>query len=197
MANDKKARILFAALECISQKGYAGTRLADVGAIAGVSVGLIQHYYGTRQQLLDDALLYASNELVIRFKELARSERRPWSRIRGMVELLCHVPNLPGQTRMWLELTGLVTKRHRLQSEMARVYSAWDQHVREAVEQGTAEGSLDPSGTTDDVVAVFLAFFEGYEFEIATNLVSEDPRLLEQRALMLARLLFRPVDGLR
>ena len=47
-AEDKRRAILVAALDTIIAKGYDGARLIDIGRRAGVSIGLIQHYFDTR-----------------------------------------------------------------------------------------------------------------------------------------------------
>ena len=54
------ARIRNAALELYADKGPARTSIREVARAAGVSPGLVQHHFGTKQNLLR-----AVNEFVI------------------------------------------------------------------------------------------------------------------------------------
>ena len=48
--------MLHAALEVISARGYADTRIADVAERAGVSPALVIYYFKTKDQLLTEAI---------------------------------------------------------------------------------------------------------------------------------------------
>lgn len=50
-----RERILAAAVEIIDEKGEAALRLMDVAARAGITLSLITHYYGTRDNLVAEA----------------------------------------------------------------------------------------------------------------------------------------------
>ncbi len=62
MANDKKERILAAALEMFSQKGYAGTNIRELSASPGlVKSGVYKHYESKEaiwNALLDQMIAY-------------------------------------------------------------------------------------------------------------------------------------------
>lgn len=190
----KKTTILLSALNCISMRGYESTRLQDVSQEAGLSIGLIQHYFGTRENLLSEALVHATDQLLDHFTKLAEEAHTPWQQISGMIAFISNMPDLRGRGLLWLELSSVVAKHLHVQKKLANVYESWDAHVRAAIERGVADGSFRVDGCVDDLVAIFLAFFDGYEFEIATGLVDNDGAQLQHRALLLARHLFHPTE---
>jgi len=51
--NDKQEMIIDAALEVFREKGYANARMADIARGAGVSYGLVYHYFGSKEVLFD------------------------------------------------------------------------------------------------------------------------------------------------
>jgi TetR/AcrR family fatty acid metabolism transcriptional regulator len=51
--NDKDKLIIDAGLSVFCKKGYASTRMADVAREAGVSYGLVYHYFGSKRALFD------------------------------------------------------------------------------------------------------------------------------------------------
>jgi AcrR family transcriptional regulator len=56
----KRADIIAAVWTVIASKGIAGVSMRTVAAEAGVSVGLVQHYFGTKQRLV-----HAGAELMV------------------------------------------------------------------------------------------------------------------------------------
>src|SRR5215469_13028108 len=57
-ADQRRAQMLDAALDIISERGYAETRISDVAERAGVSPALVIYYYKTKDQLLTEAVSY-------------------------------------------------------------------------------------------------------------------------------------------
>ncbi|MBW2544012.1 MAG: TetR/AcrR family transcriptional regulator [Deltaproteobacteria bacterium] len=53
MKNNKQEIIVEAALEVFRDKGYANTRMADIARRAGVSYGLVYHYFAGKEVLFD------------------------------------------------------------------------------------------------------------------------------------------------
>ncbi len=51
--NRKQGMIIDAALEVFREKGYANARMADIARRAGVSYGLVYHYFGSKEVLFD------------------------------------------------------------------------------------------------------------------------------------------------
>ncbi len=52
--NDKQELIIDAALEVFCEKGYANTRMADIATRAGVSYGLVYHYFESKEAFFDN-----------------------------------------------------------------------------------------------------------------------------------------------
>ncbi|MGD6817907.1 TetR/AcrR family transcriptional regulator [Metabacillus sp. 84] len=50
----KQASILKATLELISEHGFHGTSMSKVARKAGVSAGIIYHYFGNKNELIDE-----------------------------------------------------------------------------------------------------------------------------------------------
>ena len=57
-ADQRREQMLHAALEVISTRGYADTRIADVAERAGVSPALVIYYFKTKDHLLTEAIRY-------------------------------------------------------------------------------------------------------------------------------------------
>ena len=63
--DDKRAAILAATLRLISKNGFHGTAMSKVAKEAGVSAGIIYHYFDSKDELMDEL-----------YKEIKRNFRR-------------------------------------------------------------------------------------------------------------------------
>src|SRR5690349_25094119 len=59
MASDTAARILDAACDLIAEEGIDEVRIARVAQRARASTGLVHHYFSTREELLEKALIHS------------------------------------------------------------------------------------------------------------------------------------------
>lgn len=60
---EKQSVIFDAALRVIREKGFHQARISDIAETAGVSYGLVYHYYGNKQALFDEIFAYWSSSL--------------------------------------------------------------------------------------------------------------------------------------
>src|SRR3954467_12934801 len=59
MATDARERILEAACDLIASDGIDDVRIARVAMRAGASTALVHHYFKTREELLEQALIHS------------------------------------------------------------------------------------------------------------------------------------------
>ena len=55
-ARGSQDKILRAAVKVMARKGYHGTRISDIAAEADVAYGLVYHYFGSKEKVLDTIL---------------------------------------------------------------------------------------------------------------------------------------------
>jgi AcrR family transcriptional regulator len=55
--NDTKAALLEAAKQLISERGYAGASVRELAAAAGTNLGAVNYHFGSRENLLNQAIL--------------------------------------------------------------------------------------------------------------------------------------------
>ena len=73
----RRAQIIAGVRAVASESGLGRVTIARTAEAAGVSVGLVQHYYGSKEELLADAFAAVRSDVLTRIDaEIARSERR-------------------------------------------------------------------------------------------------------------------------
>jgi TetR/AcrR family transcriptional regulator, repressor for neighboring sulfatase len=65
-----EAAILASAGKLIAERGPQGVALRDIADDAGVNFGLVYHYFGTKDQLLDDVYARATESAASRLREV-------------------------------------------------------------------------------------------------------------------------------
>jgi AcrR family transcriptional regulator len=71
MAIDNRAALLKGARQCLEQIGYARTTARDVARAAGVSLGAIGYHFGSKEELLLEAIAESVRDWIARFAQLA------------------------------------------------------------------------------------------------------------------------------
>lgn len=65
-----ESAILASARKLIAERGPSGVALRDIATDAGVNFGLLYHYFGTKEQLLNDVYARATENAAIRLGEV-------------------------------------------------------------------------------------------------------------------------------
>jgi AcrR family transcriptional regulator len=70
MPIDNRAALIKGARQCIEQIGYARTTARDVAAAAGVSLGAIGYHFGSKDELLNEAIAEGFRDWIASFAPL-------------------------------------------------------------------------------------------------------------------------------
>ncbi|CAI8863996.1 TetR/AcrR family transcriptional regulator, transcriptional repressor of bet genes [Pseudomonas sp. IT-P12] len=65
----RKANLVAATLTCLKKYGFVGTSIRKICAEAGVSVGLISHHYAGKDELVADAYLHITGQVMSLLRE--------------------------------------------------------------------------------------------------------------------------------
>jgi TetR/AcrR family fatty acid metabolism transcriptional regulator len=136
---DRRRRILDAAVRVFAQRGYHGARVGDIATEAGVAHGLLYHYFSSKDEVLETVFRDNFGELLERFRAVESSDEPAPEKLSGIAKILL---------RTWRNDPDLVTvmvrdvaRSARLQEQVAEVGEAFA-IVQRVVEQGQAEGSF-------------------------------------------------------
>jgi AcrR family transcriptional regulator len=125
---ETRARVLDAALECLSRAGYRGTTTTAVTERAGVSRGAQLHHFPTRAALVSAALRRLYAELTERYEKAFASLDPRADRLDAAVELLCRVMGDP-RLDAAVELTVAARTDAELRREVAAVARAHRENI--------------------------------------------------------------------
>jgi AcrR family transcriptional regulator len=184
---NRPEQILAAACRAIQQRGFAGTRIADIAAEAGMSTGAIHYYFEVKDEVLIAALKWASAQLFDRLEQLAAEAGSERERL---VQLLEHAVPVPGPRRgeyvLWIELWVRALQEPDLLPECEELSSRWRGYFFAAVRRGTEAGEFAPVADPDEVAERLIAQVDGLGFELLLGYSWTSPERMRQRLFRFA-----------
>ncbi len=159
-----RQRIIRAAVEVFSEKGYHRATIADVVARSGLSVGAIYtHFTGKEQLFLESCDLISGqglDELAVRLAPLTSTSERLRAAIEYYVESIDEFDGAPGQVglvRAWAEAGEEPGVREMLVRRRERLVGAGQLLIREGITRGELPSWVDVDGLSRG----FMALLDG------------------------------------
>jgi len=184
-ADARRAQVLQAAARAIGEKGVDRVRLRDVARTARVSIGLIQHYFETREALLHATFEAFNNEFVEEWERIATTVEDPVERVDALLRLSCFEPDgWEGVAwGVWFEFWSICRRDPEFRRQYGAIYDEWRRPFREAIEHGVKAGTFKPELPVRDLADTLIAQIEG--LRVAVTL--EPGRISRERMLALVR----------
>ena len=158
VAQARRPLILAAATRAIIERGFDAVRYVDVAEEAGVAVGTVQHYFGSRDELLGAAFLEANRTAVANARAVADAAAvSPWRRLALIVEEFTRLD----RWGLWLEFWAAARHRDELRAVLEAAYGAWREPIVQAIEEGVAAGDFAPRFTSGEIAGAFVALIDG------------------------------------
>lgn len=180
LGEQRRLEVMTVAEELVAVHGFDALRLRDVAKRAGVSIGLIQHYFGTRDELLLETMRHASARRAREWSELADAASQPSDRL---AMLLNGAIGEPRRCAVWLETCAAAARHPELLPDVRRTQQAWRDTLRAAIEQGVAEAAFVPTISVDDAVELLMGLIDG--LMLATVVEGGDDASQHQRVRLL------------
>jgi TetR/AcrR family transcriptional regulator, transcriptional repressor of bet genes len=185
----RREQICSAAATVIAREGFAGTTLRKVADEAGVSTGMLNHYFSNRQDLLTQTLIFVSERAQNRMREAIADLPPGWSRLRALLDEALVDDFIANETwRVWINAYGeavhLPELRHTIEARLQSWYQILD-HALEGLVPADAPGAIPWSWRLD-------AALNGLAIQALTSEAPLDSRKVRDEVI---RLLFPDAEG--
>jgi TetR/AcrR family transcriptional regulator, transcriptional repressor of bet genes len=158
----RRRELLEAALEIIKREGLPATTLSRIADHAGVSKGIVHHYFRGKDQLIEETMRYAHSR---RRDDLVRgliSARDPVQRLSAVISVILDEKYFQhGFCRAWISFKAATYSSPAL-ARLHRVI-----HRREWSNLTHALCSFQPRSEASKTAISIKAMVEGYRFRLA------------------------------
>jgi AcrR family transcriptional regulator len=157
----RRRALIDATIECLKRYGHEGLSIRTISAQAGVSVGLINHHFPNKDELVAAAYRHFNAELVGGMQAaVARAPDTPQARMRAFLQASFSPPNLDADVlAVWVVFWGMYRHSRLIQRVQKETYQAYvdllhgmlEALVQEARGKRPAKARPAPSGATLDL----------------------------------------------
>jgi AcrR family transcriptional regulator len=163
---DTKAALLRAAKELVLERGYAGTSVRELATVAGANLGAVNYHFGSREKLLDQAILDFFLEWGEQVGEVeVAADAGPLEQLAARAR-----PTVDGiaeaQPRFVMFLEALLQARRspELRSKLAEHYAGQRERAGKFIRAGPGGHEL-PSRMVDVIASYMLAVADGLQLQ--------------------------------
>jgi AcrR family transcriptional regulator len=166
-APDRREMILDAAVTVISQRGVDRARLADVAEQAQVSLGLVQHYFRTRERLLAEAFRREQERISAIWSGAVPSDADPLLRLAEYIRLASPEGGLDAATpfdlgwSFWLEFWSKANRDDDIRAEAADIYADFGKLFQDAIRNGVERDEFRLEASIEDVAERLISLIDG------------------------------------
>ncbi len=135
MAPIRREQICRAAARVISEQGFAGTTMRMVADEAGVSTGMLNHYFSNRMEMLEETLVFVSIRQQEREAGSIEGVEPGEKRLRALVRSVLPTDQDTTEAwRVWIAAHGASVRLPHLRALMASRNGLWLQILRRALD---------------------------------------------------------------
>lgn len=170
----RRAQIVSAVKELALDVGLSHVTVAGVAHSAGVSVGLVQHYYASKEQLLLDTYDTVCQDVLRRIDSaIVRAERRH-ERIEqmltdGLEQLLPLTEKRRDEVLIAHAFAGASLDDDELRQGLRSAHAEHHSRVEQALENGKLCGEVDPATDSPAEAYALLALTDGLAARLLTQ----------------------------
>lgn len=150
-AEDPRQRLLDAAADVFAERGYEGAGVAEIARRAGVTTGAIYSRYAGKAELLLDAIDQRTHDEIRRLLGGGGAAGRGAAVLAALGEHLVDPEPEPGHALLF-EAFVAARRDPQVAAMLRRRIEDQDARLAKLVEEGKADGSIDPALATDAVV---------------------------------------------
>ena len=156
----RREQICRAAVAVIAREGYAGTTMRMVAEEAGVSTGMLNHYFENRRDLLTQALVHVSERSLVRYGAAIEGLEPGIERLEALLDSALGEDGESVESwRVWIDVHGEAVRLPELRRTIEERLARWFVLIDEALEglvPPAHEGELPLALCVDSVLTGFV-----------------------------------------
>jgi AcrR family transcriptional regulator len=184
METIRRRQVVEAVIKILETQGWKDLTIREVSEVAGVSAGIVTHYFGNKRTMTMDSLAEAHHRLEKALQDIERRRLAPLPRLLATVELLVNPDaTIPGAA-FWLALWGRLPFDRLIQAEMNKLRQRTREFLCDIFAYGLAQGVFVSKVPPADIAESFLALNDG--LTVASVLDAPGTPPVRRKTLLLA-----------
>lgn len=137
----RRAALVLATIEAIRIHGFDGLTSRDIATAAGVSTGLLHHYFPSVTAALEAAFEHAAQEELDGLATALAAAPDTLSRLDCLISM--YIPDTgDGLWQLWIDAWAASSRYPRIRATTARLATAWVETLEQILADGVADGTF-------------------------------------------------------
>ena len=163
---EKRRQILRAAITVFARSGYHTSRVSDVAKEAGVAYGLVYHYFGSKEDLLETIFRRTWTRMLEAVEEVERDGAPARDQLLAVARIVLGAwPVDPDLVRVLVREVARSPQLGREVDEIAHAFQALERIVSRGQERGELRTDLEPRLAAWIVYGALEEILTGWVFE--------------------------------
>ncbi|MHB1242511.1 MAG: TetR/AcrR family transcriptional regulator [Gaiellaceae bacterium] len=163
---EKRRLILRAAITVFARAGYHTSRVADVAKEAGVAYGLVYHYFGSKEDLLEAIFRRTWSRMLEAVEEVERSDAPAREQLAAVARIVLGAWQVdPDLVRVLVREVARSPQLGREVEEIARAFAGLERLVARGQERGELRADVEPRLAAWIVYGAIEEILTGWVFE--------------------------------
>ncbi|MBM0232209.1 TetR/AcrR family transcriptional regulator [Micromonospora sp. STR1_7] len=145
--------------EVLASRGYENTRFADVAAAGGVAISTLQTYFGSREDMIIEAMRVFTDQEVDALQAASAAEPDPWRRLVALVDRSLH--NSERTRQILVEFWRSAMRDDELRDYSMEVQTRYRAPFLAAVREGAERGEFTLAHDAESVTDFLLSALAG------------------------------------
>ncbi|MFC6021150.1 TetR/AcrR family transcriptional regulator [Plantactinospora solaniradicis] len=155
----KRIVVLEAVAGVLAARGYENTRFTDVSAASGVAISTLQNYFGSREDMVIEAMEVFTDREVNALGAVAAAEADPWRRLVALVDRSLN--NSESTRQILVEFWRSAMRDDDLRDYSAEVQLRYRAPFLAAVREGSERGEFRLAHDAEAVTDFLLSALAG------------------------------------
>jgi TetR/AcrR family transcriptional repressor of bet genes len=180
---ERRQQLIAATIKCISRKGIGSTTLGDVAQEAGLSQGIVNLHFASKENLFNETLQFLAEDYKAEFDNtLAKAPAEPAEKLLALMEMdlkpsICDRQKLAVWFAFWGEVKSVPTYQKICEAYDRGYDAAINDLCQSIIDEGqygnvTAQTVTDAlSSMTDGLWLSYLVSPKGFDREVAMDAV--------------------------
>jgi TetR/AcrR family transcriptional regulator, fatty acid metabolism regulator protein len=163
---EKRRQILRAAITVFARSGYHTSRVSDVAKEAGVAYGLVYHYFGSKEDLLETIFRRTWSRMLEAVEEVERADAPAREQLAAVARIVLGAwPVDPDLVRVLVREVARSPQLGREVDEIANAFLALERIVLRGQERGELRTDVDPRLAAWILYGALEEILTGWVFE--------------------------------
>ena len=159
----RRQQVLDAAYTCFAQDGFYETTMQDIAREAGVSYGVVYHYFRSKEDVIEATWQASQEAREVRYRKAQEKTTAPeiLAEILNLYMKRLELPESNSEMRLRIQLFGEALLNPRIGENLRRVWDDVLEILGDIIRRGQERGEINPDVDSRALARVYMAVHDG------------------------------------